>query len=50
MDRRKSPGLSKKLLAILEEQFDKENYKIVATGTTGSARNLVGAMVGSNYD
>ena len=40
-------GSAKKLLAILEEQFDKENYKIVATGTTGSARNLVGAMVGA---
>jgi activator of 2-hydroxyglutaryl-CoA dehydratase len=37
----------KKLLGILEEQFDKETYQIVATGTTGSARNLVGAMVGA---
>ena len=38
-------GSAKKLLGLLEEQFDKENYKIVATGATGSARNLVGAMV-----
>ena len=40
-------GSAKKLLGMLEEQFDKENFKIVATGTTGSARNLVGAMVGA---
>ena len=40
-------GSAKKLLGILEEQFDKETYQIVATGTTGSARNLVGAMVGA---
>ena len=40
-------GSAKKLLGMLEEQFDKENFKIEATGTTGSARNLVGAMVGA---
>jgi len=40
-------GSAKKLLSILENQFDKNNYRIVATGTTGSARNLVGAMVGA---
>ena len=40
-------GSAKRLLGILEEQFDKNTYKIVATGTTGSARNLVGAMVGA---
>ncbi len=40
-------GSAKKLIKNLEDQFDKENYRIVATGTTGSARNLVGAMVGA---
>ncbi len=40
-------GAAKKLIGLLENQFDKENYKIVATGTTGSARKLVGAMVGA---
>ncbi len=37
----------KRLLKLLEPKFDKENYKIVATGTTGSARKLVGDMVGA---
>ncbi len=40
-------GAAKRLLALLEEQFDKNAYQIVATGTTGSARKLVGAMVGA---
>ncbi len=40
-------GAAKKLIRLLEEQFDKSSYKIVATGTTGSARKLVGAMVGA---
>ncbi len=40
-------GAAKKLIGMLEEQFDKESYKIVATGTTGSARKLVGTMVGA---
>ena len=38
-------GASKRLLQMLEEQFDKENYRIVASGTTGSARKLVGDMI-----
>ena len=38
---------TKNLLGILEGQFDKDNYHITAVGTTGSARNLVGAMVGA---
>lgn len=38
-------GAAKKLLPLLEEQFDKNNYQIVSTGTTGSARKLVGDMV-----
>lgn len=40
-------GATKKLVALLENQFDKNRYKIVATGTTGSARRLVGAVVGA---
>ena len=40
-------GATKKLIALLEKQFDQEKYQIVATGTTGSARKLVGAMLGA---
>lgn len=40
-------GATKKLVALLENQFDKNRYKIVATGTTGSARRLVGSVVGA---
>ena len=40
-------GAAKKLVALLENQFDKNRYKIVATGTTGSARRLVGDVVGA---
>lgn len=40
-------GAVKKLLVLLEKNFDKENYKIVGTGTTGSARKLIGTMVGA---
>ncbi len=40
-------GAVKKLVHLLEEQFDKEQYHVVATGTTGSARKLVGAVVGA---
>ena len=40
-------GAVKKLVGLLEEQFDKENCKIVATGATGSARKLVGAILGA---
>lgn len=38
-------GAAKKLLRLLENQFDQTNYRIMATGTTGSARKLVGDMV-----
>lgn len=38
-------GATKKLLRLLEEQFDAADYQITATGTTGSARKLVGDMV-----
>ncbi len=37
-------GSVKKLVGLLEEGFDKENYRVVATGTTGSARRLAGAI------
>ena len=40
-------GAVKKLVALLEKQFDKSAYRIVATGTTGSARRLVGTIVGA---
>ena len=40
-------GAVKRLTASLEKQFDKDNYQIVGTGTTGSARQLVGAMLGA---
>ncbi len=40
-------GAVKHVIRSLEEQFDKENYKIVATGTTGSARKLAGTIVGA---
>lgn len=40
-------GAVKKLLAILEENFPKEEYQIVATGTTGSARKLAGVITGA---
>ncbi len=39
----------KKLVGILEGQFDKKTYKIVGTGTTGSARKLVGAIRRHDY-
>ncbi|MDO5424333.1 MAG: acyl-CoA dehydratase activase [Eubacteriales bacterium] len=40
-------GAVKELLALLEKQFAEETYQIVATGTTGSARRLVGAITGA---
>ena len=38
-------GATKTLLRLLEDQFDSANYRITATGTTGSARKLVGDMI-----
>ena len=38
---------SKKVIAGLGEQLDRDKYKVVGSGTTGSARKLVGAMVGA---
>lgn len=40
-------GAVKKLVKLLEEQFDADRYDIVATGTTGSARKLVGTVLGA---
>ena len=40
-------GAVKNLVGLLEEQFDKERYQVVATGATGSARKLVGAILGA---
>lgn len=40
-------GAVKKLLHLLEEQVSGEEYRIVGTGTTGSARQLVGTVVGA---
>lgn len=37
----------KRLLVVLEKGFDKNKYRIVGTGTTGSARKLIGTMVGA---
>ena len=37
----------KKLVGLLEKQFDKKEYKIVGTGTTGSACKLVGSILGA---
>lgn len=38
----------KKLLKNLENKFDYKEYKIVSVGTTGSARKLIGRMLGAN--
>ena len=38
----------RRLLKLLEQQFDKEHYTVVSVGTTGSARRLIGAVVGAS--
>ncbi len=40
-------GAVKELVGLLEGQFDKGAHQIVATGVTGSARKLVGAILGA---
>lgn len=40
-------GAVKNLVGLLEPQLDQREYRIVATGTTGSARRLVGTIVGA---
>ena len=37
----------KEILSILKSQIDSNKYKIVSVGTTGSARRLIGSMVGA---
>ena len=38
----------KRLLNLLEAKFDKEHYQVYSVGTTGSARRLIGAVVGAS--
>ena len=40
-------GAVKRLLALLEQKFSKNEYQVVATGTTGSARKLAGTITGA---
>lgn len=40
-------GAVRKLLGLLEKQFDQRQWQIVGVGATGSARRLVGAIVGA---
>ena len=37
----------KNLVSLLEAKFDRERYQIVGTGATGSARRLVGTILGA---
>ncbi len=37
-------GSAKKVIAALGKKIDQNEYQVVAAGTTGSARKLVGAM------
>ena len=38
---------TREVLHALEEQFDREHYRIAASGTTGSAANWWGSMIGA---
>ena len=40
-------GAVKRLLGLLEKQFDRVAWQIVGVGATGSARRLVGSIVGA---
>ena len=40
-------GAVKELLSILKEGFNTEEYRIVHVGTTGSARKLIGTILGA---
>ncbi|MDO4483675.1 MAG: acyl-CoA dehydratase activase [Clostridia bacterium] len=40
-------GAVKKLVHLLGEQLDRDRYKVVAVGTTGSARKLAGTIAGA---
>ncbi len=41
-------GAVKKLVAVLKKNFNEKKYKIVGVGTTGSARKLIGVILGAN--
>ena len=41
-------GAVKRLVAILKKNFDEKKFKIVGIGTTGSARKLIGVILGAN--
>jgi len=38
----------KKVVSILGKKLDKEKYNVVSVGTTGSARKLIGSMLGAS--
>ena len=38
----------KKLVSNLKNQFNKKEYKVVSIGTTGSARKLIGTILGAS--
>lgn len=38
----------KKLVSILKKQINQKEYQVVSVGTTGSARKLIGVMLGAN--
>lgn len=40
-------GAVKRLVGLLQGQFDADRYQIVGSGTTGSARRLVGTILGA---
>lgn len=40
-------GAVKRLLRLLEQDFPKDTYAVMGTGATGSARKLVGTIVGA---
>ncbi len=41
-------GAVKRLISILKVQFNPKKYKVVGVGTTGSARKLIGVILGAN--
>lgn len=41
-------GAVKKLVSILSSQFNKKEYQVVSVGTTGSARKLIGSLLGAS--
>ena len=41
-------GAVKRLISILKGQFNEKKYKVVGVGTTGSARKLIGVILGAN--